>query len=423
MCRHLVGCLLHDFLRGRFGHGQHHGGNGFGVWRAYRLHHLCLSHVEDLDHRWRVDRRMGLQHLHRLDFTGLHLEGGLGEEENLNNHTMYPKISIIIPVYNVEPYIADCLQSVMRQTYKGEMECIIVDDCGTDNSMGVVEQLIKEYHGSIEFKVLHHEHNRGLSAARNTGMDAACGDYIYFIDSDDWISDDCLDVLVSPLQDMDYDMVLGDLELSSDLRNVVFLFKETGPIIGTEQIFNDFFVDPVLYVMAWNKLLKASLIKEHDLSFLEWQLNEDDLWRYKCCQCLKSIYVQRQVTYHYRMRDDSITSYYLSHPEKRLDSYYNTLDYVLSHPAKAGQEVWKKIIVYFINVYSRLIILSGTDCKKGYLSLRRRFVYHPLYRWMKDSVSAKDVKYEFHLLLPPVLGYRYLRLYGRLRKKHYGSNV
>ena len=114
-------------------------------------------------------------------------------KSHINSCNMLPKISIIIPIYNVEPYIEDCLQSVMRQTYRGMMECILVDDCGTDNSMKVAEQLIKIYNGPIDFKVLHHEHNRGLSAARNTGIDAACGDYVYFLDSDDWISDDCFE--------------------------------------------------------------------------------------------------------------------------------------------------------------------------------------------------------------------------------------
>ena len=78
-----------------------------------------------------------------------------------------PKISIIIPIYNVEEYIEECLQSVMRQTYKGEIECILVDDCGKDNSIAIAEQLIADYTGSIAFRILHHEHNRGLSAARN----------------------------------------------------------------------------------------------------------------------------------------------------------------------------------------------------------------------------------------------------------------
>ena len=73
-----------------------------------------------------------------------------------------PKISIIIPIYNVEEYITECLQSVMRQTYKGHIECILVDDCGKDNSISVAEHLIADYKGQIEFRILHHERNRGL---------------------------------------------------------------------------------------------------------------------------------------------------------------------------------------------------------------------------------------------------------------------
>ena len=79
-------------------------------------------------------------------------------------------ISIIIPIYNVEPYIASCLHSVMAQTYTGSIECILVDDCGQDDSIGVAKKVIANYQGPIRFHILHHEHNRGLSAARNTGM-------------------------------------------------------------------------------------------------------------------------------------------------------------------------------------------------------------------------------------------------------------
>ena len=80
------------------------------------------------------------------------------------------KISIIVPVYNVAPYIAACLQSVMHQTCQDALECILVDDCGTDNSMEVVGEMLQSYEGPIGFKVVHHTENRGLSAARNTGM-------------------------------------------------------------------------------------------------------------------------------------------------------------------------------------------------------------------------------------------------------------
>lgn len=79
-------------------------------------------------------------------------------------------ISVIVPIYNVENYILECLQSVAAQTKTKNVECILVDDCGTDNSVKVAEQFISAYKGDISFALFHHSENKGLSAARNTGI-------------------------------------------------------------------------------------------------------------------------------------------------------------------------------------------------------------------------------------------------------------
>ena len=102
-------------------------------------------------------------------------------------------LSIIIPVYNVEAYIEECLASVVAQSdAKANIECIIVDDCSPDGSMDIVRRFVDNYQGAVQFRTLRHEVNRGISAARNTGIDAATGDYLLFVDSDDYLSADCL---------------------------------------------------------------------------------------------------------------------------------------------------------------------------------------------------------------------------------------
>lgn len=88
------------------------------------------------------------------------------------------KISVIIPVYNVADYIEHCILSVMRQSYQN-LECIIVDDATDDDSILICERIIRNYKGIIDFRVIHHKHNRGLSEARNTGIKAAKGDYLF----------------------------------------------------------------------------------------------------------------------------------------------------------------------------------------------------------------------------------------------------
>lgn len=330
---------------------------------------------------------------------------------------IFSKISIIIPVYNVEKYIGECLRSVMRQTYQGAIECILVDDCGTDKSIAVAEQLIADYHGPIEFRILHHEHNRGLSAARNTGTDVATGDYIYYLDSDDYISDDCLEVLAEPLKLKEYDMVLGNLNIFGKPRPITFLPQEEGAIIGNENIFSRFYAPRMIYVMAWNKLVKASLFKQYDLSFLEGQLHEDELWTYKCCCAIQSLYVSKHITYYYRIRENSITAEYSKRLKKRLDSCYDTIDYVLAHPASVQKELYDQCAVYYFGVFLRNTFDENFDYWQNYRTLRNRFDYHPYHLLLTGKIRGVEIKRQLHFFLPPILGYGYLKL--KRLKNHY----
>jgi len=144
-------------------------------------------------------------------------------------------ISLIVPLYNVEKYISTCLQSVCEQTYSDRIECIIIDDCGNDKSVEIVESFIANYSGPIQFRLLHHSHNKGLSAARNTGMDNARGEYVYFLDSDDWLDNDTIEILYDAIaNDEQYIMAIGYYTATSEGYNSVFrpnwIFEESRDI-------------------------------------------------------------------------------------------------------------------------------------------------------------------------------------------------
>ncbi len=120
-----------------------------------------------------------------------------------------PSISIILPTYNVEKYIGQCLDTIFTQTWPN-IECIIVDDYCTDRSIGVAEGKIRSYKdggGHIDFKIVRHEKNRGAAAARNTGMDAASGDYLWWVDPDDHIAEDAVFDLLHSLGDERPDII------------------------------------------------------------------------------------------------------------------------------------------------------------------------------------------------------------------------
>ena len=329
-----------------------------------------------------------------------------------------PKISIIIPVYNVEEYISKCLQSVMRQTYQGAIECILVDDCGTDKSIAVAGQLIAEYKGPVEFRILHHEHNRGLSAARNTGTDAATGDYIYYLDSDDYISDDCLKVLAEPLRDKEYDMVVGRMKMFDEREEEYIWVDETTIIEGNENVFKAYYVDRKMYATAWNRLIKRSLFEKFNISFKEGLLHEDELWNYMLFTQLQSVVIVNHRTYYYRIRSNSIITSATTNIKKHIADTYYTAEYALTHPWRANKEAYIQCALYYFNNFLTLAAKSEKDSYlQYYKSLRARLDYHPFRLLMTGKISLTDFKHKLHYALPPAFGYWYLRL-RQWKNKH-----
>ena len=199
-------------------------------------------------------------------------------------------ISIIIPIYNVESYIEDCLKCVASQTCLTQgvqVECILVDDCGKDQSIAICEKFIENYKGHLTFKLLHHEHNRGLSAARNTGMEVAQGEYVYFLDSDDKITPDCLEKLYAKALDTDADVTFGSYET-----------------FGCES--KQYITNDAPYVTAWNKLCKRTFLQNNNIQFIEGLVHEDCPWSFEIeCKGAKFAHVP-DITYLYLVREGSL---------------------------------------------------------------------------------------------------------------------
>ena len=276
-----------------------------------------------------------------------------------------PKISIIIPVYNVAEYIAECIQSVMRQTYKGAIECILVDDCSPDDSIAIAERLIKEYSGSISFRILHHDRNRGLSAARNTGLDASTGDYVYFLDSDDYITDDCIALLSAPLQESDHDMIIGNYQTTDTPPKRFDYFNKSGNVVGSENIFHEY-SNRSIPVIACNKLCSAVFLKKYGIFFKEGQLHEDEMWTYKTMCHMQSCFIVTACTYIYRMRDCSITNTHNSENlRKKANAYFVTLSYIFDHRYDLNKIDYNDVKKYYVYLYLSMVCgTTGNFCEE-----------------------------------------------------------
>lgn len=217
-------------------------------------------------------------------------------------------VSIIIPVFNAEPYIATCIRSVMRQRYEGPIECFLVDDGTTDKSILIAEELISEYQGPVTFKILHHDHTRGASGARNTGMDAATGDYFYFLDSDDELTPDCIEKLTAPLVRARYDVVVGNFDIVFD--GIPFYQEQTllvpdNTVLYDEEIVNAY-KSKITPITPWNKLISADVVRRTGCRFREGIIMEDVLWEFQLACSIHTMYSVNQSTYIFNRRPGSV---------------------------------------------------------------------------------------------------------------------
>jgi len=173
-----------------------------------------------------------------------------------------PTISVIVPAYNVEKYIQRCIDSIVSQTFK-EYEIIVVNDCSTDCTAQIIETY---YNDNAQIKMIHHEENKGLGPARNTGIDHAKGEYIFFVDSDDWIAPTMLQYLYALAQMHHADITAcGICYAYEDGRHETFHANQIITVGGAVAL--ELLARYVIPDVAWNKLYKRELIVSHQLRF------------------------------------------------------------------------------------------------------------------------------------------------------------
>ena len=220
-------------------------------------------------------------------------------------------VSIVIPVYKVSDFIERCIRSVIAQSYN-DIECVLVDDASPDDSIEKVERLLDLWGNSFRFKVIRHEHNKGLSAARNTGTIASSGEFVYYLDSDDEISPDCIEKLVSKAKEHpEADIVIGNnkrIENKNNKTEVGYGIDSSVPTIikGNDNIV-EYFYQKKISCGAWNRLIRRSFIEDHKLFFKEGIIAEDTLWTFYLLKYLRVVAVEKEVTYYYYLRPKGIT--------------------------------------------------------------------------------------------------------------------
>lgn len=322
---------------------------------------------------------------------------------------MKKSISIIVPVYNVEHYVRRCLESVMAQQIEGiDLECILVDDKSSDYSMIIVKEVLHAYHGPISFRFITHNKNMGLSMARNTGIIEAQGDYILFMDSDDYLMPDALSIFVEQIiQHPNVDVIIGNT-LNKKNSQLLHPHLRTPEMLDSPDEFFQRMLRHKIYLYAWNKLIRRTLLLDNNVLFISGILYEDQAWSYHLFSCAHSVLLLPQTTYVYEYNPQSIanTTITLERAELTVRSYAISTTYMLDNPPDCHRYERNMTVDYLLFV--GYFLMKGIDLKSQYSMspdvvrelclVRGRLVFHSL-RYGRFLLSL------FFMLLFPPLSY------------------
>ena len=251
-----------------------------------------------------------------------------------------PKVSIIVPVYNVEKYIEKCLNSLVKQTME-DIEIIIVNDGSKDNSINVINKFIKRYPEKIQYL---EKENGGLSDARNYGLPYAKGEYIAFLDSDDYVEEDMYEKLYKLAKKENSDMVECDFIWEYPNKQK----EDIGQIYTNKKQMLE-----KVRVVAWNKLIKTNIVIENKITFPKGYRYEDVEFTYKLVPYLNKVSFLKKPCVHYVQRENSISNL----QNERTKEIFNVLDHVLDFYKKNNiYDEYKEELEY---IYTRYLLCSS----------------------------------------------------------------
>lgn len=301
---------------------------------------------------------------------------------------MKMKVSVIIPVYNVEKYLSKCLESVMRQTLR-ELEIICVNDGSTDGS----GKILKSYQTLDCRIVVISKRNGGLSSARNTGLSKAGGEYVYFLDADDWLAEDALRILYQAAKKQDLDVlyfagktVWETQKLKKSHKKLEQDCSRNGlnlPLMTGSQMLVELTAQKKYLVSVCLQFIKRSFLMEKGIAFYEGILHEDNLFTFQVIINAARVRCLGNPLFFRRIRTNSIMT---ERPDARncrgyYICYYEVLKYVLLHQKDCSYELQQ----------AQMLVLDELLC-----SIIR--VYKILPREQKAQVMVGHGPVSFHVL-------------------------
>lgn len=285
-----------------------------------------------------------------------------------------PLVSIVVPVYNVENYLSQCLDSIFSQTYNN-LEVICINDGSTDNSAQILASYQKKY---PQLKVISLS-NQGAAAARNTGLEFARGDLIAFVDSDDWLETNAFESVYKVFQNEDVDFAcFSSYKINSDSTSKRFVCKFEKDEI--KEVDDSWLLRMLL--APWGKVFRSEFLKKNNLIFPAGLYYEDVFFHWACVSYAKKIALLRLALYNYRIREDSLMG--LSQSKKKGMAVHHLYNLERIH------DLWSKN--GFLNNHKELfeiLFLRYVEAGYGYLHEDEKEEY---VLKTKDCIAVWNIK-------------------------------
>lgn len=317
-------------------------------------------------------------------------------------------VSILVPVYGVEKYIERCARSIFEQTYKN-LDIVFVDDCTPDKSIEILRRVLDDYpERKAQTRIIRHEHNRGLAAARNTAVAAATGTFLTHLDSDDWLELDAVEELVKKQVETGAEIVTGEAYVDENTIDEHYI--EPNYKNKDEMMVN--ILSQIWHHEIWNRLIKKSLYDDHHLLALE-RMNQGEDWRMTPMLLWYANGIARldKKTYHYYMNDQSMCKSEKSW-KKKFNSFvqnYNNYSSLVPFFADKNNSYHELTRYHSLKkCYDLMIESSNRHDRGGYYKCRREI----LAKYMDLLVSFAGSKISMLLKFP--FSYSLIKLYSKI---------
>ncbi len=334
-------------------------------------------------------------------------------------------VSIIVPVYNVENYIEECVSSLRNQTYSN-IEIILVDDESPDNCPDICEALSF----SDNRIVVVHQHNKGLPGARNSGLKKAKGKWVLFVDADDWLAEDAVEKIMKSVDEMADVIVFNPryvqqyerVTQSDDLFDILKLserdrMNELQDVIDPMRSYKG--VIKLGKMPAWSKMYSRDFLISNNISFFEnVRVHEDIPFAILVYLCAKNIYYYDVELYYYRYNPDSITASYRPNYENEMKELLNTIYYIMTTKglfATYENEYLNRVMASVIYIVLKKLCHKANnesyiDRRKDFLKMSRdevfRDAFEKAYVWdyrFSKRIAAILVKNKMFFILDMIV--------------------